>query len=418
MENTSELLKLAEQVQNLTASLVSHLSETNTPEPNFTPSSSEFPHTETYKDLRGKLNDAAQDLLMLVNGARIEAHLFALSHNDLGAYQFVFDYDLSHKIPEEGSISLPDLASQIGVDEDRLGRMLRLLVSRRHFLEPEPGRFAHSSLTVLYARDESIKAAGDYQTEEQFQASSDVAKSFRNGKKSAFEERHGMTMFEYYKENPSKGARFASAMRGISKCTLISLATELENGFPWGNLDENTKLVDIGGGSGHVSIALARTFPNLHVVVQDSNISMLEEVQKNQDLSDISSRFTWSNYDFFTPQPHVGAGAYLLRQIIHNWSDDDCVKILRAVVPALEKSPPGTPLLINDSIIPAYRSTSRFEEHALRQVDLLMMFSLGAKQRTQGEFEELLKRADPRLQVIFYPMVNEWLLNYFADLVG
>lgn len=42
---------------------------------------------------------------------------------------------------------------------------------------------------------------------------------------------------------------------------------------------------------------------------------------------------------------------------------------------------------------------SRYEEHALRQVDLLMIFSLGAKQRTQNHFQELLHRADARLQV-------------------
>ena len=32
---------------------------------------------------------------------------------------------------------------------------------------------------------------------------------------------------------------------------------ELQQGFPWDSL-ANTKIVDIGGGSGHISIALAR----------------------------------------------------------------------------------------------------------------------------------------------------------------
>ncbi|KAF1948504.1 O-methyltransferas-like protein [Byssothecium circinans] len=393
----SELLKLAQQVNQLTSSLVSHLSEINAPEPNFSATSPEIPYTDTYKDIRGKLNDAAQDLLLLVNGPRIEACRFACSHNDLGAFQFAFEFDLIHKIPQEGTISLSELASQTGVDEDRLGRILRLLISRRYFAEPEPNHFTQSSLTIVYAQDENIKAAGDYQSDEQFQASSEVAKSFQNGKKSAFEQRHGMSMFEYYKEHPKKGARFASAMKGISK--LHRQITEIENGFGWADLKDK-KLVDVGGGSGHVSIALARAFPNLNIVVQDSNVAMLDQAQSSQDLSDIKDRMTWSEYDFFTPQPIANAGAYLMRQIIHNWGDDDCVRILQALVPALEKSAPGTPLLINDSIIPAPGSTTRWDEHVIRQVDLLMMFSLGAKQRTEKEFQDLLHRADPRLNIV------------------
>lgn len=101
-------------------------------------------------------------------------------------------------------------------------------------------------------------------------------------------------------------------------------------------------------------------------------------------------------HNFFSPQPIKGAGAYLLRQITHNWSDDDCVKILRAIVPALE---PGTSLLINDTIMPEHGSLSRYEERNLRQVDIMMFVALGAKQRTIENFRDLLHAADPRLKV-------------------
>lgn len=39
------------------------------------------------------------------------------------------------------------------------------------------------------------------------------------------------------------------------------------------------------------------------------------------------------------------------------------------------------------------------EERSLRQLDMLMLISLGAKQRTLAEFEELLKQADPRFKI-------------------
>ncbi|KAF2120345.1 hypothetical protein BDV96DRAFT_642177 [Lophiotrema nucula] len=149
----SQLLKLAQEVQQLTFSLVSYLSETGVAEPDFTTSSSEISYSAAYTSIRAKPNEVAQDLLLLVNGPRIEACRFVCSHNDLGAYQFAFKFGLIYKGPQEGKISLLDLSEQTRIDEICLGRMLRLLCSRRLFIEPEPDHFAHTSMTIIYAQD-------------------------------------------------------------------------------------------------------------------------------------------------------------------------------------------------------------------------------------------------------------------------
>lgn len=51
-------------------------------------------------------------------------------------------------------------------------------------------------------------------------------------------------------------------------------------------------------------------------------------------------------HDFFTPQP-VAADAYFFRMIFHDWSNKNCVRILRALVPVLRK---GAKVLINDTV--------------------------------------------------------------------
>jgi hypothetical protein len=117
------------------------------------------------------------------------------------------------------------------------------------------------------------------------------------------------------------------------------------------------------------------------------------------DFSDLNGRVTFMPHDFFAPQPVTGAAAYLLRYITHNWSDEDCVRIFRALVPALEKSPPETRLLINDVVLPALGESSRYHENRMRQIDITMMLVLGAKQRTQEQFQCLLSEADARLKV-------------------
>lgn len=141
----------------------------------------------------------------------------------------------------------------------------------------------------------------------------------------------------------------------------------------------------------------AKTFPNLELIVQDS-LTMLSSASQN-DFSDLNGRVTFMPHDFFTKQPVSGAAAYLLRYITHNWSDEDCIRIFRALVPALEKSPAGTPILINDVVMPALGEVSRYQANRMHQVDLMMMLMLGAKQRTEEQFRRLLADADSRLKV-------------------
>ncbi|KAJ2978448.1 hypothetical protein NUW58_g7491 [Xylaria curta] len=151
---------------------------------------------------------------------------------------------------------------------------------------------------------------------------------------------------------------------------------ELHTSFPWASLKDG-KVVDIGGGNGHISLGLA---------------------QAQQE--DTGGRVTFQQHNFFDPQPIHEASAFLLRQCLHNNSDGDAVKIIRAVVPALERCPRGTPLLINEVILPEPGTATRSEEHHLRQVDFCMMVVFGAKLRSEREFSKLLKEADERLEIV------------------
>lgn len=133
------------------------------------------------------------------------------------------------------------------------------------------------------------------------------------------------------------------------------------------------------------------------MVVQDS-LSMLAQASSN-DISDLNGRVAFMQHSFFEPEPIAGAAAYLLRYVTHNWDDQDCIRIFKALVPALEQSAPQTPLLINDIVLPTAGETTLYQERRLRQVDIMMMVVLGAKQRTEADFRGLLKSADSRYRV-------------------
>lgn len=117
------------------------------------------------------------------------------------------------------------------------------------------------------------------------------------------------------------------------------------------------------------------------------------------DLSDLKGRISFMQHNFFEAQPVTDASAYFFRQVLHNWKDEQCIIMLKNLVPALEKCEPKTPLLINDTIMPAYSTGNRYHEHGLRQMDMLMFVALGSKQRTEDDFRLLLKKADGRYEV-------------------
>lgn len=120
---------------------------------------------------------------------------------------------------------------------------------------------------------------------------------------------------------------------------------------------------------------------------------------KKLDLSGIEDRLAFMQYDFFKPQPVVDADVYFMRQVLHNWDDESCVKILKALVPALEKAKPGTPLLINEAVVPKAGTRTRFEEGMMRQIDMHLLLSFSSRQRSEAEFEALLLQADPRFKI-------------------
>jgi hypothetical protein len=134
--------------------------------------------------------------------------------------------------------------------------------------------------------------------------------------------------------------------------------------------------------------------------VQDESDDVLSQGQAHL-ADDVRGRISFARASFFEPQPYKGAAAYLIRQCTHNWPDRDVVKMFRCVVPGLEGSASGTPLLINDVVLPepGAAAVPPHWEREMRQLDVVMLINHGAKERTRAEFEALLKEADPRYEV-------------------
>ena len=159
--------------------------------------------------------------------------------------------------------------------------------------------------------------------------------------------------------NEERARRFAGAMEAFGGGPDIS-PSFLVKGFPWASLGEGT-VVDVGGSSGAVSVAIAEANPSLRFIVQDRP-EVIESAKSNSMSNHLEERIKFMAHDFMSEQPVI-ADVYLFRYIFHNWPDAYAIKILRQLIPALK---PGALVLINDHLLPEPNTSSLTMEREVR----------------------------------------------------
>ena len=137
--------------------------------------------------------------------------------------------------------------------------------------------------------------------------------------------------------------------------------SHIVSGFDWSSLGEAT-VVDVGGSHGSQSIALASAFPNLSCVVQDG-AGVVEQARQADLALSAKGRVTFMEHDFFKQQPIKEAAVYVLRWVLHDWSDTYAVKILQALIPALAES---SKVLICEAVLPEPSKVSKLRDEAAR----------------------------------------------------
>jgi hypothetical protein len=178
----SSIGSLASQISSLSAKISKYRSTSSQPHPTFGADSTAVPNSAEYEALRAPLNDAALDLLRLVNGPESTLRSFFFSHYDLAALQLALGRGFFNHVPlpkvgnksdmrgaengsNEPSASIEEIAEKAGMDADRTARVMRLLATQRIF-EQVPGdsnRFRHTAASALLATNKGLHAAADMQ---------------------------------------------------------------------------------------------------------------------------------------------------------------------------------------------------------------------------------------------------------------
>jgi hypothetical protein len=220
MDEPSELLHLAHTISDLTAQVNKRIAE---PDLSSSYGLSDIPGDAEFEAIRSSLNEAIQDLQLVINGPKTTLRSLYGSHYDLAAHQVALEFNFFKKVPLEGTISVHALADSTRLSPDVVGRVLRLLATQRVFCEDRKNEFAHTILSATIAKEENLEASFHMQMDEVFQAASETAKYLRqspstfDGAHCPFSMRFQMPIFEYYKQNPEKGERFGKALAGATQ---------------------------------------------------------------------------------------------------------------------------------------------------------------------------------------------------------
>lgn len=286
---------------------------------------------------------------------------------------------------KDGPRAVEELAARTGAHPHSLYRLLRTLAAQGVFAEDEHGRFMTTPAATLLRQDvmrDGVLLCGEVTGDGSWwQAVGALRHSVMTGEP-AFHRQHGTGFFDYLRDHPECGQWFDRGMASFATAENAAIA----GAYDYARFDH---IVDVAGGQGGLLAEILKRHPKLRGTLFD-----LPDVVRNPVyLRDAAFPERWSTEsgDFFTAVP-TGADGYVLKRILHDWSDEQCVRILRACRTAMGER---ARLLVVDAVVPAGNTP-----HPAKVMDILMMVFAEGRERTEQEFRELFEKAGLQLTTI------------------
>ncbi|KAK3994347.1 O-methyltransferase-domain-containing protein [Cladorrhinum sp. PSN332] len=410
--SVTRLTDLASEISKNTAIITDYLASKSLPATSFDADGlAELPIPPEDKvtlQARFDLAAATKELHDLTVGPKQSLHDLVWDLSTLST-RFIWEFNVAACVSLDSPISFSDLTAKISAANGNLPlgvmnvrRLLRHAMTNRIFCEPTKGYVAHTRASRLLLEDEPMRNWTGLVTGDLWLPTAHTVDAMKKwpcseeptetGVNLAYG--HDMAFFDFLPADPARAKRYNLAMKAHGNSAGYD-GKDVVDGYPWGELPENAKVVDVGGNQGYISFAIAEKFPKLRFVVQDqASMRTPETIAKVPDA--LRERVQLTTHDFFKEQTEVGAAVYFFRMIFHGFSDKYCVKILQALAPALRK---GGKVVINDGALPEPGTATYLEERACRTMDLLMQVVVNAREREADDWTDIFSEADRRYRV-------------------
>jgi len=277
----------------------------------------------------------------------------------------------------EGPLSVDVLANKTSTHAPSLFRLMRALASLGIFEQISPRVFANSPTSELLRKNVpgSMWASIRVGSAIAFEAWAGLMHSIRSGR-TAFEEIHGCSIWEFLRRNPDLSVIFNEAMRSLS----VSMTPAVTAAYDWSRFPI---IADIGGGIGTQLADILNAHSGCRGILFDQPDVVAGAIRHD--------RIERVGGDFFRGVP-VNADAYILRMVVHDWAEPEIFVILSRVHEAMT---PASRLVLIEMVV---SETPGFNLGAW--ADLAMLALSGGRERTAAEYRELCEQAGFEIEQI------------------
>ena len=280
----------------------------------------------------------------------------------------------------DGPLHIDVLAERTDTHGPSLFRMLRALESTGIFTQTSPGVFGNTPASECLRRRlpgsnwawiRITLCAGA----PVFEGWRGLMLSLKNGRP-GFDQVTGQSIWEHMQSKPQTYTIFNEAMRDLG----ASISPAVAEAFDWSRYPV---IADLGGGIGSQLLSILDSHPSCQGILFDLPAVVAQAPE--------DGRVERVGGDFFE-EVSVQADAYVMRWILHDWSDEESIALLSNV---RKVAKPDARLMVVESVIP---ETPEFDMG--KWMDLNMMVMATGQERTAAEFRDLLHQAGFALEEI------------------
>lgn len=298
--------------------------------------------------------------------------------------RLVADLGIADRIPSDGAVAVNDIAEACAVLPQPLSRILRALAAFDIFKLSIDGTVAHTPRSHLLRTDtpNSLHHAARFWTGPgSWKAWGMLDVAMTGG--SPHEAAWNMDRFTYLRQHPDEARAFDAMMAHFPDNRHAAIAAAYD-------FSQAHVIADIGGGNGAMLRQILARFPAQRGIVFDREDVVAAATPEHL----MEGRITAEGGSFFDRVP-AGADMYLLVRVLHDWKDEDCLRILHNCRTAMRQD---SVLLLGEEILEPDPARGKATSYL---IDMQMMAMFGhARARSEAEFRGLLDRAGFALQRI------------------
>src|SRR5262245_25516584 len=286
-------------------------------------------------------------------------------------------FDMLREQPKEALV----IAQELGIDPNLSYRLLRTLGSLELLRESADRKFSLTDTGQLLRSDHPATLHGMVvltEGPEHYALRKHLSDMVRDGRQNAFVREFGRMAFDYGVEHPEYARAFDEAMSNHS-CLQTDWTLEALKAYDFSKISH---LCDVGGGQGHLLCSILAEYPFIKGTVLERASVIANRQQLWDTRLDVSERCEYVAGDMFGKIPK--ADAYIMKMILHDWSDDECVRILSNIRSAAANR---SRAFIVEHIVPGPETP-----HFSKLYDIQMMCWGTGRERTLDEYAALLRK--------------------------